>query len=91
MHRTLLSLRLPLADILSIFNDVRPPERSDEVRRELYGPQEDIDMRDQKKTPKQASRRVSKQENTQRKAPGSSARCLQGRRTHSGSCCVVSY
>lgn len=70
MHRTLDSIRLPLADILSLFNDIRWPEKSGDVRQELHGPQEGIDLRDQKKTPKQAGRRVSKQENTQRKAPG---------------------
>ena len=91
MQRTLDSIRLPLADILSPFNDVRWPEKSSEVRRELHSPQEGIDLRDQKKTPKQAGRRLSKQENTQRKAPGSSPQCLQGHGTHSGSRCVVSY
>lgn len=92
MHRTLDSIRLPLADILSLFNDVRWREKRNEVRsQKLHSPQEGIDLRDWKKTPKQASRRVSKQENTQRKAPGSSARCLQGHGTHSGSRCVASY
>ena len=66
------------ADILGLFNDVRWPEKSGEVRQEPHGPQEGFDLRDQRKTPKQESRRVSKQENKQRKAPGSSARCLQG-------------
>lgn len=56
----------------AFFNDVRWPEESHEVRQELHSPQEGIDLGDQKKTPKQAGRRVSKQENTQRKAPGSS-------------------
>lgn len=91
MHRTLDPIRLPFTDICSIFNDVRWPEKCGEVRRELHSPQEDIDFRGQKKTPKQAGRRVSKQENTWRKAPGPSARWLQGHGTHSGSCCVVSY
>lgn len=58
----------------AFFNDVRWPEKSGEVRGKLRGPQEDIDFREQKKTPKQAGGRVGKQENTQRKAPGSSAR-----------------
>lgn len=45
-----------------------------------HSPQEAVDFWDPKKTPKQACRRVCQQENTQRKAPGSSARCLQGPR-----------
>lgn len=78
MQRTVDAASLPLADILSRVNDVRWPETSDEVRPEPHGPQEAVDLRDQKKTHKQVGRRVSKQENTQRKAPGWSARCLQG-------------
>ncbi len=54
MHRTLDSIRLPLADILSLFNDIRRPEKSSEVRQEQHSPQEGVDLRDQKKTPKQA-------------------------------------
>lgn len=62
MHHILDSLGLPLADILSLFNDVRWPEKSSEVRQELHCPQEGTDLREQKKTPKQTSRRVGKQE-----------------------------
>lgn len=80
MQRILASVGLPLADILGLLNDVRWPEESGELRRGPRSPQEAVDFRDPKKTPKQACRPVCKQENTQRKAPGSSARCLQGPR-----------
>lgn len=90
MHRTLDSIRLPLADILSFLMTSGGQKRAVKSGKR-YSPQEEIDLRDQKKTPKQAGKWVSKQENTQRKAPGSSARCLQGPGTHSDSCCVVSY
>lgn len=80
MQRILDSVGLPLADILGLLNDVRWPAESGELRRGPHSPQEAVDFRDPKKTPKQACRRVCKQENTQRKAPGSSARSLQGPR-----------
>lgn len=55
-------------------------QRAESSDRGPHSPQEAVDFRDPRKTPKQACRRVCKQENTQRKAPGSSARCLQGPR-----------
>lgn len=91
MHRTLDSIGLPFADILSLLNDFRGLGKSNEVRWELHCLQEDIDLRDQKKIPKQEGRQFSKQENAQRKAPGPRAQCLQGPGPHSGSRCVVSY
>lgn len=49
-------------------------------------PQESVDLGDQKKTPKQTGGRCNKQENTQRKAPGSSALHLK---THSDSAVLL--
>lgn len=76
MHCSTDSIGFPSADILGVFNDVRWPEWTGEVRREVPASQEDSDFRDQKKAPKQAGGQVCKQENPQRKAPGLSVQSL---------------